>query len=100
MNINFEDIITKANDRKEALMKLQTILGRIDEVIEAMEFLADWHAEFHVAYKALDYEGKELIPEKMKQACKQVWAPTVFKERLDNTHVGQQYGLRTFKETK
>jgi hypothetical protein len=76
VNINFDQIITLANKRKDQLMLIQGLLNTMQPHIEALDAA---HAHFHrleLACKGLDIEGRAMLGEVHRQA----WAVA---ERLE-----------------
>ena len=65
MNINFEDIITKANARKEALKEFEQAVEHLDDVLndEAVTYERALQ-RYKAACAALDGEAHSLLPER------------------------------------
>ena len=65
MNINFEDIITKANARKEALKEFEQAVMRLDDVLnDEANTYGQALLRYKRAYAALDTEAHSLLPER------------------------------------
>ena len=63
MNINYEDIITKAIARKEQLKAVTAKLEGLDEQAEKLFEALTYFAGMKPLYEALDGEGKLLLGE-------------------------------------
>lgn len=61
MNLPFDDIITRANARKEALKEIQLKLEDLPSHVEALRTALRFFAEFRPLYNHLDAEGKSLL---------------------------------------
>lgn len=61
MNLNFDEIITKANARKDALMALQTHMAGIEPLFMAIRAQDAWAIELRSILARLDPEAVELI---------------------------------------
>lgn len=64
MNINYNDIITKANERKDALKKYEAAVLNLDYVLSA-EAITYQHAlqRLKEAHEGLDAEAHKVLPE-------------------------------------
>lgn len=72
MEINYEDIITKANARKEALIGLTTLLNQAEENSTKLIAVRDWLDTVKLAFIKLDNEGKEMLPDHVLTALNKV----------------------------
>ena len=78
ININYEEIITKANERKERLQQLILLLNdaqdRYDELVEA----SDWLRELSNVYNKLDEEGRQMLPKSVKNTFEYITSTRTF----------------------
>lgn len=103
MKINYDEIITKANERKEQLQalttKLQDAEAQAAKLAEALQYF--WDLE--LARRDLDAEGQELLPRSLgwRISCIGSRADALRKELCD---MGESYGsslsglIRTIEE--
>jgi hypothetical protein len=68
MNINFDQIIEKANQRKNALVALQSRVQALPEILKDLEELRQWGVALEFEIRALDVEGQQLVGEYKLQA--------------------------------
>lgn len=68
MNINYDEIITKANDRKLLLQSLTTQLEKTPDVLRQLTEARLWADQVHRTFASLDQEGRELLPMKIRKA--------------------------------
>lgn len=61
MNINFEQIIETANQRKNALVAIQARTAAIPEILQGIQELKLWGAALETECKALDAEAQQMI---------------------------------------
>ena len=61
MNINFEDIITKANARKDALLAVQSSMSEAKYMLGQLDELDAWAKVLRDRTVALDEEGRQLL---------------------------------------
>ena len=61
MKINYDEIITKANARKDALQALVPLLEALPAHLAAVEAASNALYAAHTAYNALDAEGRSLL---------------------------------------
>lgn len=91
MKINYDEIITKANERKEKLQvlvaKLQDAETQAAKLVEALQYF--WDLE--LARQGLDAEGHELLPGNLgwRIGCIGPRAIALQKELCD---MGEDYG--------
>lgn len=62
MKINYDEIITKANERKEQLQALTTKLQDIEAQAVKLGEALQYFSELKSARDALDAEGQKLLP--------------------------------------
>jgi len=62
MNIDYAKIITTANERKEKLQALGQLLESTPEMLGLATELLNWVRQVEAACRAMDREGKELLP--------------------------------------
>lgn len=62
MNINYDEIITKANQRKERLQGLTERLKRQPEMLSKLQEVQQWATEVRDWHNVLDDEGRTLLP--------------------------------------
>lgn len=63
MNINYAEIIEKANARKDALLAFEKAVDNLHaEMIEGVPDIISYCHEYRRTYKALDNEALELLP--------------------------------------
>lgn len=67
LKIPYEDIIAKANKRKEKLQKMEELAEGLPDLIMDMQRVADELEEFYSVYYALDQEGRNLLPKTLQQ---------------------------------
>ena len=68
MNIDYSEIITKANYRKTNLQKLAELLNSAGEMSRNLSFVQGWSNSVRDLYKVLDTEGRQLIPDIERKA--------------------------------
>ena len=68
MNINFEDVITKANKRKDDLVSLTTLLKEAPEMLSNLACIYAWVGAVRSVYDALDTEGRGMLPSGVQAA--------------------------------
>ena len=68
MNINYDEIITKANERKVVLQNIAAVLRDAEEVYDKMSCVIGWLTHLKDMYKRLDHEGRCLLPEREREA--------------------------------
>ena len=68
MNIDYAKIIETADKRREALKELDKLLADAALHERTLYDAFKWLREVHVAYLALDAEGKKLLPETARTA--------------------------------
>ena len=68
MNINYDEIITKANERKVVLQNIAATLKEAEEVYDKMAGIIGWLVYLNDMYKRLDTEGRELMPKRERNA--------------------------------
>lgn len=61
MNINFDEIITKANERKDNLQRTVRMLERLPEQAAALNTALAFFGQMAVVLQKLDVEGKTLL---------------------------------------
>jgi len=100
MNINYEDIITKANTRKDALKQVEAMLADAPTMLERLEAVSKWFKELSLAYALLDSEGQLMIPEKMRMtlAFRNATAGNLGRARYSNLS-GHYIGIKSLVET-
>lgn len=64
MNINYDEIITKANERKLVLQNIVATLRDAKEVYDKMSGIVGWLIYLNDMYKRLDAEGRALLPKR------------------------------------
>lgn len=62
MNINYDEIITKANTRKNQLQKLTELLKQQPEMLEALRNVREWSLMVSDCWAGIDEEGRSLLP--------------------------------------
>lgn len=67
MNIKYEDIIEKANQRKLALQEFERQTSRVAELLNMLEISANIYASVYAAWNALDTEGKKMLPSEVQR---------------------------------
>lgn len=67
MNINYDDIITNANKRKDDLKRIESLINRSPDALEKARDVLAFVAELSAAYKNLDGEGRKLLPTKLHE---------------------------------
>ena len=72
MNINFEDIITKANECKERLGRLVKLLDDAQTFYDDLLVTANWLGGLANEYYNLDQEGREMLPPNVRSALASV----------------------------
>lgn len=68
MNINYDEIITKANERKLVLQNIVATLRDAEEVYDKMSGIVGWLIYLNDMYKRLDAEGRALLPKRERLA--------------------------------
>lgn len=68
MNINYDEIITKANERKVVLQNIVATLRDAEEIYDKMHGVIGWLTYLNDMYKRLDDEGRCLLPEREREA--------------------------------
>lgn len=68
MNINYDEIITKANERKVVLQNIVATLRDAEEIYDKMSGIVGWLTYLNDMYKRLDHEGQCLLPEREREA--------------------------------
>lgn len=68
MKINYDEIITKANERKEKLQKLTELLREQPAQVNALLAILGWATEVHRVHASLDTEGRSLLPKDLQRA--------------------------------
>lgn len=81
MNINYDGIITKANERKDALKEFEAASLRLSTVLsnEAVVYYAAL-LRFRMAHESLDAEAHEMLPKCFERPAAHVlcqWASNV-----------------------
>lgn len=61
MDINFEQIIEAANQRKNALVALQARVSAVPEILQDIQALHNWGRALEAEIKALDVEAQQMI---------------------------------------
>ena len=61
MKINFDDIITKANARKDALVNFVSQIDALSELMDDVDALGERMASLNVACHALDDEAVKMV---------------------------------------
>ena len=61
MNINYEDIITAANARKEGLKAVETQLTYLENIAIELEGALKYFVELRRLVESLDDEGKKML---------------------------------------
>ena len=61
MNINYEDIITRANARAESLKEIQQAMARVPDAIEMLDEALSYFENLGQLVGKLDAEGKLLL---------------------------------------
>lgn len=62
LKVPYDDIITRANKRKELLHKMEELVEGLPDMIFEMQHIADELDEFYRVYYAMDPEGRNLLP--------------------------------------
>jgi len=68
MDIDYMAIITKANERKDRLMDLLAQLEQVPEMVKKLEEVQEWATHVADIYRALDQEGRALLPQPVCRA--------------------------------
>ena len=68
MNINYDEIITKANQRKERLQELNARLEKQPEMLRKLQEVQQWATKVRDWHNALDDEGRTLLPLRVRDS--------------------------------
>lgn len=68
MNINYDEIITKANERKVLLQNIAATLRDAEEMYNKVSDVVAWLSYLRDMYKRLDAEGRALLPKRERLA--------------------------------
>lgn len=68
MNINYDEIITKANERKVLLQNIAAMLRDAEKIYDKMSGIVEWLVYLNDMYKWLDAEGRALLPKRERYA--------------------------------
>lgn len=82
MKINYEDIITKANTRKEALQNMEKMINDLPDMVESFTACLDYFIELGKLETTLDSEGKVIFGDKACHGIKCVFE-TAFKAKRE-----------------
>ena len=91
MNINYEDIITKANNRKDRLQQLVVLLESADCMTCNLLAVSDWLRNIENVYTNLDEEGRAMLPAKVKNTLEYISQTRTYLGRVfsdNNGHNG------------
>ena len=61
MNINYEDIITKANARKDALKAIEAEISEVHDMSESLKACLEYFVDLGKMTSALDAEGLQML---------------------------------------
>ena len=89
MNINYEDIITKANNRKDRLQQLVVLLESADCMNCDLLSVSDWLRELSNVYTNLDEEGRAMLPAKVKNTLNFISQTRTFLGRVISDNNGR-----------
>jgi len=72
MNIDYSDIIAKANKRKEALEKFTNLLMDFNEMNDQLKEANDYMLLVRAALDNIDPEGKALVPKYVRECVQRI----------------------------
>ena len=78
MNINFDDIITKANERKEKLKGIQEYSREIENRTDDLLFAMMYFDDLSRFVSDLDVEGRNMVPGATRMHYIGSWARTEY----------------------
>ena len=96
MKINYEEIISKANDRAEALREIARRLDDVEAEADSLVGALNYFATTYTMIKALDKEGQDLLPSGV--ANRLVAVGYLAKHMLDKLRSGNQEDIRKMLE--
>jgi hypothetical protein len=62
MNINYQELITAVNKRKDALQEFERLVILAPDMAECLSSIAQFATELHAATEALDPEALKMLP--------------------------------------
>jgi len=62
MKINYDEIITKANKRKDTLQALVVLIEEAPAMMAHLTCMMQWANDLYPLYRELDGEGKAMLP--------------------------------------
>lgn len=99
MDIDYTAIIAKANDRKDRLLNLSAQLEQVPEMVKILEEVQGWATRVADTYRALDDEGRALLPHPIRLALNFATTSAEWLKRAEYEPMnGRPVGIRAWSQ--
>lgn len=99
MDIDYTAIITNANARRDRLLNLAAQLEQAPEMVKMLQEIHAWAIQVADTYRALDDEGRALLPHPIRHALEYASSSLTWLRRAQyDTMSGYSIGIQAWSQ--